>query len=97
MAGTESVRIIPDYCDNDSGMEMTMERVWHNNGFIIKSYEEQWPGSTENIDSQGVGRYVTWLLEGFNDKISISLSKEANERWFCYTYGLCAVPDLESI
>lgn len=43
----------------------------------------------------GIGRYITWPLEGLSDDISVNLTNEAEERWFGYQdKRLWVVPDL---
>lgn len=72
-----------------------MSNTFYKNGFIIKSYEEQ--SSYRDDDTYlGIGKYITWPLDTFTDTVSVSLTKEAIERWFGYQDNrLYVVPDLE--
>ncbi len=66
-----------------------------NNGFIIKSYEEQF--FSESFKNYiGIGRYTTWPLDSLNDSISQNLTNEAYDKWFGYQDNrLWTVPDLD--
>lgn len=67
---------------------------FYKNGFIVKSYEEVCPNSTNNY--VGIGRYFTWPLDICTDNLSKKLNSEAMERWFGYQDNrLQVIPDIE--
>ena len=71
-----------------------MENKLFKNGFIIKSFME-WDRQNKIENYSGIGRYITWPLEGLSDDISVNLTNEAEERWFGYQdKRLWVVPDL---
>ena len=65
------------------------------NGFIIKSNENQLNRST--MDPYfGIGRNITWPLDGLSDGVSIELTAEAERRWFGYSDSRpWVIPDVD--
>ena len=65
------------------------------NGFIIKSNENQLNRST--MDPYfGIGRNITWPLDGLADDVSVELTAEAERRWFGYSDSRpWVIPDVD--
>ena len=64
---------------------------FYNNGYVIKNYSDQ---MDYKYRYAGIAKGVSWPLSNMNDDLSISLTEEANERWFGYQDDrLWTIPD----
>ncbi|MDD4476280.1 MAG: hypothetical protein PHV95_10960 [Eubacteriales bacterium] len=65
---------------------------FYNNGYLIKGlFRKEFSSTIEGY--RGVGSYVSWPLDYFDDDISKALEQEANDKFFCFENLLWLIPE----
>jgi hypothetical protein len=74
-----------------------VEDVLYNNGYVVKALFDDlntmYPPLRKNY--RGIGRFTSWPLDDYDDKISCVLKNEAWDKWFGFQNVFEVVPEKE--